>query len=77
MKNIKPTLTIDCINENCPMPLIRTREAVMKAKNGDIIKIVGTHPDSYVEIPMALDALGIKIIKQSKNSDKWYITFKV
>ncbi len=77
MKNIKPTLTIDCINENCPMPLIKTREAVMKAKNGDIIEVIGTHPDSYVEIPMALDALGIKILKRIKDDNKWNIIFKV
>ena len=73
----KPTSKIDCIDMNCPMPLIKTREAVMKAKNGDIIEVTGTHPDSYNEIPMALEALGIKILTQNKNIDKkWTIVFK-
>lgn len=77
MKNIKPTVTIDCIDMNCPMPLIKTREAIMKAKNGNIIEVVGTHPDSYNEIPMALEALGIKILKRTKDDNKWIIIFKV
>ena len=27
---------IDCIGDNCPMPLIKTREAIMKSEKGDV-----------------------------------------
>ncbi len=78
MKKAGPKSKIDCMNLNCPMPLIKTREAIMKAKKNDIIEVFGTHPDSYNEIPMALEALGIKILKRVKDDDKkWTIIFKV
>ncbi|MCK5568547.1 MAG: sulfurtransferase TusA family protein, partial [Spirochaetes bacterium] len=36
--------TVDCISENCPMPLIKTRAAILDAEKGDVIKVIGTHP---------------------------------
>ena len=77
MAKIKISTSIDCMNENCPMPLIKTREAVMKAKRGEVIEVFGTHPNSYDEIPMALEALGINIIEKNMKDDKWSIIFKV
>ena len=71
------TTTVDCINENCPMPLINTRKAIMKAKTGDIIKVLGTHPQSFDEIPLALESIGIKIVDKGKTNDNWYIVFQV
>jgi tRNA 2-thiouridine synthesizing protein A len=74
----KADRTIDCMGLNCPMPLVATREAIMKAKKGDVILVKGNHPQSYEEIPMALDAMGIKILeKKMENSVDWSITFKV
>lgn len=77
MQKIKPVKTVDCYLENCPMPLVKTREAVMNAKKGDIIEVLGTHQQSYEEIPMALEALGIKVLKKEKKDDKWSIIFQV
>ncbi len=71
------TNVVDCISENCPMPLVKTRAAIMEAKEGDIIKVIGTHPQSFEEIPMALDALGIKILERGHENKTWYITFVV
>jgi len=71
------TTVVDCTNENCPMPLVKTRKSIMKAKDGDIIKVIGTHPQSFDEIPLALDSLGKKIIDKGKTDENWYIIFKV
>ena len=68
---------IDCISENCPMPLVKTRAAIMNAKKGDVIMVKGTHPQSYEEIPMALDAMGINVIEKGYEDDTWHITFMV
>ena len=68
---------VDCISENCPMPLVKTREAIMHAKKGDIIRVRGTHPQSFEEIPMALDAMGLEILEREQKEDVWYITFVV
>jgi tRNA 2-thiouridine synthesizing protein A len=68
---------VDCTSENCPMPLVKTRAAIMNAKTGDIIEVKGTHPQSYEEIPMALDAMGIKVLEKNHEDKTWYITFVV
>ena len=68
---------VDCISENCPMPLVKTRAAIMNAKKGDVIMVKGTHPQSYEEIPMALEAMDIKVLEQNNEDDTWYITFMV
>jgi len=75
---IKVSKVVDCVGENCPMPLVKTREVIMKGKKGDVIKVVGTHPQSFEEIPMALEVLDIKILEKSKEDNgKWYIIFKI
>jgi len=74
---LQTTSTVDCTNENCPMPLVKTRKAIMNANEGDIIKVIGTHPQSFDEIPMALKALGKNIIDKQKQENSWYIIFKV
>ena len=71
------TNVVDCISDNCPMPLVKTRAAILDAIKGDIIKVIGTHPQSFEEIPMALDALGIKILEKGHENKTWYVTFVV
>ena len=68
---------VDCVSENCPMPLVKTREAIMRAKKGDTIRVKGTHPQSFEEIPMALDAMGLEILDKRHDQESWYITFVV
>jgi TusA-related sulfurtransferase len=69
--------TVDCVSENCPMPLINTRKAIMGSEKGDVIKVIGTHPQSFEEIPMALDALGHEILERGHEENHWYIVFVV
>ena len=69
--------TVDCIKENCPMPLVKTRKAIMDAREGDIIKVIGTHPQSFEEIPLALESLELSIIEKGYEGATWYIIFSV
>ena len=68
---------VDCVYENCPIPLVKTREAIMHAKKGDVIRVKGTHPQSFEEIPLALDAMGLAILEKGSDKDVWFITFIV
>jgi len=76
-KFIKTNKQVDCLGANCPIPLVKTREAVMKGKKGDVIEVIGNHEQSFDEIPMALNSLGINIIKKYSKGDKWHIIFKI
>jgi TusA-related sulfurtransferase len=64
---------VDVRGETCPVPLVEMRKALRKAAPGDIIEITGTHPASKKEIPMAAQALSVKIISEEQLGNEWRI----
>ena len=70
------TIKVDCINETCPVPLIETRKAISNASSGDIIEIKGTHAASKKEIPMAAEAMGLKLLSLEEKAEEWKIRIK-
>jgi len=69
-------IKVDCTGETCPVPLIETRKALRKAKEGDIVEVVGTHPSSKKEIPMAVKALGLELIDIQEKDGVWKIRIR-
>ena len=70
-------IEIDCRGETCPVPLVETRKAIRQASPGDTIEVKGTHPASKKEIPMAVKALGLKLVETKENKGEWKITIQV
>jgi tRNA 2-thiouridine synthesizing protein A len=66
-------IKVDCINETCPVPLVETRKAIRKALNGDIVEVVGNHLSSKEEIPMAVKAMGLKLLSIEEEDGVWRI----
>jgi TusA-related sulfurtransferase len=69
-------IKVDCTGETCPVPLVETRKALRKAKEGDIIEVIGTHPASKKEIPMAVKALGLELVDIQENNGIWKIRIR-
>ncbi len=69
-------IKVDCIGETCPIPLVETRKALRKAKKGDIVEVIGTHPASKKEIPMAVKALGLELIDVQEEGGMWKIKIR-
>jgi tRNA 2-thiouridine synthesizing protein A len=69
-------IKVDCTGEICPVPLVETRKALRKAKAGDIVEVTGTHPSSKKEIPMAVKALGLKLIDIKEKGGVWRIRIR-
>ena len=69
-------IKVDCTGETCPVPLVETRKALRKAKEGDIIEVVGTHPASKKEIPMAVKALGLELMDLQEKDGVWKIKIR-
>ena len=69
-------IKVDCTGETCPVPLVETRKALRKAKEGDIVEVVGTHPASKKEIPMAVKALGLELIDLQEKDGVWKIRIR-
>ena len=66
-------IAVDVRGETCPVPLVETRKALRKAQPGDIIQVVGTHPASKKEIPMAVEALKLTLLSVEGSDIDWRI----
>jgi tRNA 2-thiouridine synthesizing protein A len=69
-------IKVDCRGETCPVPLVETRKALRKAKEGDIVEVIGTHPASKKEIPMAVKSLGLELIEVQEEGGMWKIRIR-
>ena len=69
-------IKVDCTGETCPVPLVETRKALRKAQPGDVVEVVGTHPASKKEIPMAVKALGLELEDVAEEGGVWRIRIR-
>ncbi len=69
-------IKVDCTSETCPVPLVETRKALRKAKEGDVVEVIGTHLASKKEIPMAVKALGLELIDVQEEGGVWRIRIR-
>ena len=67
---------VDCRGETCPVPLVELRKALRKAEPGDIVEVLGTHPSSKEEIPIAVKALGLELLRVEGTEDDWKICIR-
>ncbi|MHB0858489.1 MAG: sulfurtransferase TusA family protein [Anaerolineae bacterium] len=69
-------ITVQVKGETCPVPLVETRKALRKAAPGDIVTIMGTHPASMKEIPMAVEALHLELLSVEGTDTNWTIRIR-
>ncbi len=71
------TKRVDVLGETCPVPLVETRKAIRKSSPGDIIDVVGNHPESKEEISMAVDELGLELLDIEEEGGNWTVKIKI
>jgi TusA-related sulfurtransferase len=69
-------IKVDVRGQTCPVPLVEVRKAVRKATVGDVIEVVGTHPASMKEIPLAVKALELELLSIEGAETDWKIRIK-
>jgi len=62
--------------ETCPVPLVEMRKAIRKVAPGEIVEVIGTHPASKKEIPMAVEALGLELVDIEETDGVWRIRIR-
>lgn len=72
----KSDIVVNVVGETCPIPLVEMRKALMKAESDQIVEIVGTHPASKEEIPLAVRSLGMTLLKTEEDAGEWHIWIK-
>lgn len=68
---------VEVSGETCPVPLVETRKAIRKASPGEVIEVIGDHPASKEEIPMAVEEMGLELLEVSDEGEGWRIRIKV
>lgn len=69
-------IQVDCRGQTCPVPLVEVRKAIRRANAGDTIQVLGTHPASKKEIPMAVAALGLELVSVEGSDTDWRIVIR-
>ena len=80
MENIQADIVVDITGLQCPVPLIQTRKAMIKASTGQTIEFVGTSAEtvSRNEILIALKSLKQQVLAniEATEDKKWHIFIK-
>lgn len=69
-------IDVDCKGQTCPVPLVEVRKALRRAAKDDVIQVVGTHPASRKEIPMAAEASGDEVLEVREQGNVWTIRIR-
>ncbi len=77
MSELEHELVVDCRGETCPVPLVEVRKAVRRGHPGDVIRVLGTHPASRKEIPMAARALGLTVESDEGGDTDWTVRIRL
>ncbi|MBC7086389.1 MAG: sulfurtransferase TusA family protein [Methanomethylovorans sp.] len=70
------TIEVDVRGQTCPVPLVEFRKAIRKASPGDEVVVLGTHPASKKEIPMACESLGLNVLEVEDKENEWKIRIR-
>ncbi|WP_455365315.1 sulfurtransferase TusA family protein [Kaarinaea lacus] len=68
---------LDARNILCPLPVIRTQNAVQGLQKGDRITVVCTDPGALNDIPMWSRINGHKVLDMNNENDEITITIEV
>lgn len=69
--------TVDTTGMNCPKPLIETKKKLRKMAAGQVLKVIGDHGVSKVEIPDAMTESGEDVLEVKElDGSKWEITIR-
>jgi len=68
---------LDARNILCPLPVIRTQDAVLGLKKGDVLVVICTDPGALNDIPMWSRINGHKVMDMENNNDEITITIEV
>ncbi|MGI9503131.1 MAG: sulfurtransferase TusA family protein [Geminicoccaceae bacterium] len=78
MTDEKYDVFIDARGLACPMPLIKTRQAIMVVEPGATICVLATDPTSKRDFEMFAEATGHKLLRQDKEGEVFlYVVEKV
>lgn len=75
--NHKTIQELDARRLLCPLPVIRTQDAIAQLNNGDLIKVISTDPGAKMDIPAWCRINGHEVIGIIEQDNEIIINIKV
>ena len=69
--DLTPALELDCRGLNCPLPILKTKKAIMGIAPGDVLKVVATDPGSIPDMAAFSRRTGHQIVEQSEGGGEY------
>ena len=76
MPDITPTQELDCRKLNCPMPVLKTKKALVALATGDVLRVVATDPGSVADMGAFSRRTGHELIDQSEGGGEFVFFFR-
>ena len=67
----QPTRTLDASGLACPMPIVRTRQAIDELASGDVLEVISTDRGSLTDIPSWAGTLGHTLLDARQESGRF------
>jgi len=70
MTEYETTETLDVKGQNCPMPVVKTKQAVDELAAGDVLEVLATDPGSMSDLGGWADSTdGVELLDQEEGDD--------
>ncbi len=65
--SIRPDVTVDCLGLFCPMPIVKTREAMQAMAVGQVLEMLSDDPASEADMKSWARRTGNELLEVTKN----------
>jgi len=70
MTQYEVTETLDVKGQNCPMPVVKTKQATDQLDTGDVLEVLATDPGSMSDLGGWADTTdGVELVDQREGDD--------
>jgi len=76
MSDLAPTEELDCRGMNCPLPVLKTKKAIVRLASGDILKVIATDPGVRADFEAFSRRTGHEIVERSEDSGEFVFVFR-
>jgi len=72
----KPALELDCRGMNCPLPVLKTKKAIVGLAPGQLLRVTSTDPGSVADMAAFSRRTGHALVEQGQKDGAYYYVFR-
>ena len=71
MSDITAAAELDCRGLNCPLPVLKTKKAIVKLSSGEVIKVTATDPGAVADFESFSKRTGHQLLDHSESDGEF------